>query len=641
MVNKESYLSLLFKNITTYSLALPRPAKRAIALLLDALLCLVSVWLAFYLRLGEWFRISEDNFFSPFYAVIVAWLIALPLFVTNGFYRMIFRYSGIDAVATITKTLVIYSVFYILVVGIVGITGVPRTVGFIQPMVLALGIGASRFIARFWLGGHYEVYLRRMSLPSVLIYGAGVAGRDLSRALSHSLEMKIIGFIDDDQRLQGHKVFGLPVWSMKEVPHIKNAFHVNTVLLAIPSITRKRRNEIIAQLKEYHLAVKTLPPINELLNGTIEVSQLRELDIDDLLGREPVAPNTLLLSKNTSDKVILVSGAGGSIGSELCRQLLIYRPKVLILLDVSEAALFQIHDELSNISNSTTLLPLIASVQDERRVAEVLSTWKPDVVYHSAAYKHVPLVEDNPVEGIKNNVFGTSTMARLSLQYGVSHFILISTDKAVRPTNVMGASKRIAEMILQALAQKNNTTIFTMVRFGNVLGSSGSVVPKFREQIKAGGPITLTHPDIERYFMSIPEAAQLVIQAGALAQGGEVFVLDMGESVKIIDLAKRMIELSGLTVKDNANQEGDIEIEITGLRPGEKLFEELLIEGSPISTLHPKILKINEHFLPLEQLEHKLNDLQHSVDQQIPQLVKDTLQEIVVEFNPHQTITIH
>jgi len=632
-----------FSGVASYFLSLPRPAKRVITILLDVVLCLISVLIAYYLRLGDWLRVSGDGFYIPLYAVITSWMIALPLFVTNGFYRMIFRYSGIDAVATISRTLLVYGLFYVLIISVIGIAGVPRTIGLIQPMVLALTVGASRFVVRYWLGGHYDVYLKRMSLPSVIIYGAGNAGRDLSRALSHSLEMKVIGFIDDDERLQGHKIYGLPVWSINDIGHIKNVYQINTVILALPSISQKRRNEIIQQLKEYHVAIKTLPPISDLLTSNVEeITQLRELDIDDLLGRETVLPNTLLLSKNTLDRVILVTGAGGSIGSELCRQLLAYRPNTLLLLDVSEAALYQIYDELiSKQINTTQIIPIIANIQDETRIAEVLSKWQPEVIYHAAAYKHVPLVENNPVEGLKNNVLGTYTLAKLALDKATKHFILISTDKAVRPTNVMGASKRIAEMILQALAQQSSQTIFTMVRFGNVLGSSGSVVPKFRDQIKLGGPITLTHPDIERYFMSIPEASQLVIQAGALAQGGEIFVLNMGESVKIIDLAKKMVELSGLTIRSDDNPGGDIEIEITGLRPGEKLFEELLIEGSPIQTIHPKILKINEKLLPIDQLEIKLTHLKSTLDQSNDDLIKQTIKEIVIEFNPANPVVIN
>jgi FlaA1/EpsC-like NDP-sugar epimerase len=391
--------------------------------------------------------------------------------------------------------------------------------------------------------------------------------------------MQVVAFLDDDDRLHGHVLNGLPIHSPMDLRGLVEMQGVRTVLLGIPSLSRRRRNEILSQVRNAHVAVRTLPSVTDLAQGKVSISDLRELDIDDLLGREPVMPNHLLLSKNNFNKVVLITGAGGSIGSELCRQILAIGPEKLLLVELSEFALYAIHQELEQrlSGKKTVLVPLLASVQDKDRMHEIMSTWHPDTVYHAAAYKHVPLVEHNPAEGVKNNVMGTLRTAQAAAENGVADFVLISTDKAVRPTNIMGASKRLAEMVLQALAATQSGTKFSMVRFGNVLGSSGSVVPKFRQQIRDGGPITLTHPEITRYFMTIPEASQLVIQAGAMAKGGEVFVLDMGESVKIMDLARRMIELSGLTVKDEQNPDGDIEIEITGLRPGEKLYEELLI----------------------------------------------------------------
>lgn len=371
--------------------------------------------------------------------------------------------------------------------------------------------------------------------------------------------------------------------------------------------------------------------ISELAKGKITVTDLQELDIDDLLGREPVTPNHALLSKDVTGKVVLVTGAGGSIGSELCCQIIRVGPVVLLLVDQSEFALYQIHQELQTkfVGTAVKLVPLLASVRDERRTNEIMSTWRPDTVYHAAAYKHVPLVEHNPAEGVKNNVFGTLTAAKAAAEQGVANFVLISTDKAVRPTNIMGASKRLAEMVLQALAVASRGTKFSMVRFGNVLGSSGSVVPKFRQQIRDGGPITLTHPDITRYFMTIPEATQLVIQAGAMSIGGDVFVLDMGRSVRIMDLARRMIELSGLTVKDEMDPDGDIEIETVGLRPGEKLYEELLIGDNPQPTLHPRIMKAHEDFLPWAVLEEKLNALELALNVNDVELIRLILEQLV------------
>ena len=408
----------------------------------------------------------------------------------------------------------------------------------------------------------------------------------------------------------------------------------------MPSLNRKRRNQILNQIAKARVSVRTLPSVTDLAQGKVTVSDLRELDIDDLLGREPVAPNHLLLTKNITNKVVLVTGAGGSIGSELCRQIMAVEPNELLLIEQSEFALYAIHQELEEkrIGHKTVLVPLLASVQDSDRMQEIISTWKPNTVYHAAAYKHVPLVEHNPAEGIKNNVLGTLRTAQVAANNGVSDFVLVSTDKAVRPTNIMGASKRLAEMALQALAAHQKNTQFSMVRFGNVLGSSGSVVPKFRQQIREGGPITLTHPDITRYFMTIPEAAQLVIQAGAMAKGGDVFVLDMGQPVKILNLAQRMIELSGLTVKDEQNLEGDIGIEITGLRPGEKLFEELLIGDNAKPTTHPRIMKADEAFIPLSIFEEKIRSLELALSTNDVAVIRLMLKELVSGYSPNADI---
>ena len=472
----------------------------------------------------------------------------------------------------------------------------------------------------------------------VLIYGAGNAGRQLAAAMTNSHEMRVVGFLDDDDRLHGHVLNGLSIYSPADLPGLVTSLQVSTVLLAIPSVSRHRRNEMIAQMLRAHVQVRTLPAVSELAQGMVSTSDLRELDIDDLLGREPVAPNHILLGRNITDKVVLVTGAGGSIGSELCRQILSVNPSTLVLIEQSEFALYEIQQELQEKieDNATLLVPVLASVRDAQRLNEIFADWKPDTVYHAAAYKHVPLVEHNPIEGIRNNTLGTLTAARAAAEHGVSDFVLISTDKAVRPTNIMGASKRLAEMALQALAATAPKTRFSMVRFGNVLGSSGSVVPKFRRQIRDGGPITLTHPDITRYFMTIPEAAQLVIQAGAMAKGGDVFVLDMGDPVKIMDLATRMIELSGLCVRDENNPEGDIEIEITGLRPGEKLFEELLIGNNPRPTSHPRIMKAHEEFVAWPVLLEKLQQLESLLEQRNVEGTKELLTELVSGYAPQE-----
>lgn len=593
--------------IASPTLALPRAVKMSLALVVDVSFCFLTVWFALYLRLGIFVSLSGPSML----AALVSVCIAIPIFVLMGLYRAIFRYSGWPALLTVLKASAVYALVYTVIFTAIGIEGVPRTLGLIQPILLLLTVGASRLFVSFWLGGAYQNRLRQASLPRVLIYGAGSSGRQLATAMSNSHEMVVLGFLDDNEQLHGHILNGLLVHAPSDLGNLIATRNISSVLLALPSTSRNRRNEILAGIRSAHVSVRTLPSMTELAQGKIRVSDLRELDIDDLLGRDPVVPDQVLLSKNIRGKTVLVTGAGGSIGSELCRQILSGEPARLLLVELSEFALYAIHQELLAIPNGTTkLVPLLASVRDESRMSSIMSTWKPDTVYHSAAYKHVPLVEHNPAEGVRNNVIGTMVAARVAQAQGVSDFVLISTDKAVRPTNIMGASKRLAEMVLQALAEQSDKTTFTMVRFGNVLGSSGSVVPKFRQQIHDGGPITLTHADITRYFMTIPEAAQLVIQAGAMAKGGDVFVLDMGKSIRIVDLARRMVELSGLTVRDKANPDGEIEIEITGLRPGEKLFEELLIGENPEPTSHPRIMKAREDFLSWKVLDEKIQNLE-------------------------------
>ncbi len=624
------------KKVAVRVLSMPRLAKRAVVLAVDASLCVLTVWLAYYLRLGDWVPLLGHPLFQPLIAVAVSLLLALPLFVVNGFYRAIFRYSGWVALMTVTRTMAVYALLYGTTIMTLGLRGVPRTIGLIQPMLLLFGVGASRALVRFWLGGEYRNHLRQASRPKVLIYGAGSAGRQLAAAMANSSEMRVAGFIDDDDRLHGHDLNGLRIYSPDDLPGLVEALNIGTVLLAVPSMGRKRRNEIIDEMRHSKVAVRTLPGVTELAQGKVGIADLRELDIDDLLGREPVPPNHLLLGKNVSGKVVLVTGAGGSIGSELCRQIVRLEPVSLLLVEQSEFALYEIHQELQSrcASADVRLVPLLASVRDAERMREIMAAWHPHTVYHAAAYKHVPLVEHNPAEGLRNNVWGTWTLARAALEQGVASFVLISTDKAVRPTNIMGASKRLAEMILQAFAATAPETVFSMVRFGNVLGSSGSVVPMFRRQMREGGPLTLTDPEMTRYFMSIPEAAQLVIQAGAMARGGDVFVLDMGQPVKIRDLALRMIELSGLTLKDEDHPDGDIEIEITGLRPGEKLYEELLIGGNPQPTLHPRIMKAHEDFLAQSVLQEKLAALDLALSANDIGVIRRLLEQLVSGYVP-------
>jgi len=652
-------------------LALPRPLKRTLALVVDGALCVLTVWLAFYLRLDLWlpWQGTADNLYRPYLAALAALAIALPLFVVNGFYRVIFRYTDWAAAQTLLRVFALYAVLYAGVVTVLGLPGVPRSVGIIQPLLLGVAVGATRALARYWLGGLYQDMSARSSLPKALIYGAGQTGRELARVLAHSQELKLAGYIDDDERLHGQVLGGLPIVSPADVPALVNEDGVRTVLLAMPKLGRARRNQILETLRPLRVALRTLPRWSDAAHGRISSADLHELDVDDLLGREPVAPNHILLAKNIVGKVVLVTGAGGSIGSEICRQIVRQRPAVLLLLENNEYALYALERELhalcadgaddaeageggaggaDGLSTSPTnpddsfcggvrRVPLLANVQDAARLDEIMRTWRPDTVYHAAAYKHVPLVEHNPAEGIRNNVWGTLRAAQAAAANGVSDFVLVSTDKAVRPTNVMGASKRLAELALQALAAEpalRGRTRMCMVRFGNVLGSSGSVVPLFRQQIRDGGPITLTHPEVTRFFMTIPEAAQLVIQAGAMAKGGDVFVLDMGQPVRIYDLAQRMVELSGLTLRDAAHPQGDIGIEISGLRPGEKLYEELLIGNDPQPTVHPRIMKAHEASWPWPQLQPKLATLELALQVNDVALLRLLLQELVEGYTP-------
>jgi FlaA1/EpsC-like NDP-sugar epimerase len=653
------------------ALALPRSVKRSMVLALDAALCVLTVWLAYYLRSGEWVSLAGP----PIIAVVASVVLALPVFITSGLYRAIFRYSGLPAMVAVARAMVLYGIAFAAIFTFWGVEGVPRTVGLIQPMLLLLLVGASRAAARVWLGGLYHQQLRKAALPQALIYGAGSAGRQLASAMANSPEIRVVGFLDDDDRLHGHVLNGLPIHNPGDLAEILSVSPITDVLLALPSVSRQRRNDILNTLKPHKVAVRTLPGLSDIATGKVSLSDVRELDIDDLLGREPVKPNGLLLNLNTHHKTVLVTGAGGSIGSELCRQILKTNPKQLLMVEMSEFALYQIHQELQALIagerpsvaapeegaheavDSTLeaqdssqaeieIVPLLASVCDEVRMHEIMDTWKPHTVYHAAAYKHVPLVEHNPAEGVRNNVWGTRVCAEAAMRHSVRNFVLVSTDKAVRPTNIMGATKRLAEMVLQALAEVNTAvaaqggraptakTTFSMVRFGNVLGSSGSVVPLFREQIKNGGPITLTHADITRYFMTIPEAAQLVVQAGAMGQGGDVFVLDMGQPVKIIDLARRMVELSGMTVRDELHPDGDIELTVTGLRPGEKLYEELLIGDNPKPTQHPRIMKAHEQFLSWPELEQKLNALSIAMSVNDVPVIRGMLQDLVSGYQP-------
>jgi FlaA1/EpsC-like NDP-sugar epimerase len=593
-----------------------RTLKLLIVIAIDVALSVLATWLAFSLRLDTLHWPSG----AQWWVYALGPTLAVPVFIRFGLYRAIFRYTGQAALLATAKAVAVYGGLLLVLLLVVRWPLVPRTLGVLQPMIFLLLVGASRAVARFWLAGLEQ---RHSVHGRLLIFGAGTAGVQTAAALGISGQYELLGFVDDDSGKVGRSINGIRVYSPQDVAGLVAREGVTDILLALPSASRERRNSIIQSLHSLPVHIRTLPGLADLASGRVTVQDIKELDIEDLLGRDPVAPNAGLLARDLVGKVILVSGAGGSIGGELCRQILAERPRQLLLLDHSEFALYSIHQELQGMRTarglSVELVPLLGSVINPLRLREICESYRPDSVYHAAAYKHVPMVEANPAEGIFNNVFGTLNMAEAALASGASRFVLISTDKAVRPTNVMGASKRMAELVLQALAARaaeqadeRLATCFSMVRFGNVLGSSGSVVPLFRRQLAAGEPLTVTHSEVTRYFMTIPEAGQLVLQAGAMATGGDVFVLDMGEPVKIIDLARRMVALSGMKVRDEANPDGDVEIAITGLRPGEKLYEELLIGDNPAPTAHPRIMKAHEVCLAWPELALQLQSLRNA-----------------------------
>ena len=607
----------------------PRWVKRVVVIAVDVVLALLATWIAFTLRLDELHWPSG----AQWWVYGLAPVLAVPVFIRFGLYRAIFRYTGQAALQATAKAVVLYGIILLVVLLWRQWPGVPRSLGVLQPLIFLLMVGASRTVARFWLANLGND--QREAGGRLLIYGAGTAGVQTASAMSVARQFILLGFVDDDAAKVGRNINGVRIFSPTEVPDLVARQGVTDLLLALPSASRERRNRIIESLRTVPVHIRTLPGLADLATGRVTVQDIKELDIEDLLGRDPVPPHSDLLARNLAGKVVLVTGAGGSIGSELCRQILAAHPLQLLLLDHSEFGLYKIHQELQGLciarGIACELVPLLGSVTNSRRLQDICQLYRPATVYHAAAYKHVPMVESNPAEGIANNVFGTLNMAQAAIDSGVTQFVLISTDKAVRPTNIMGASKRMAELVLQSLAAQPGpgTTCFGMVRFGNVLGSSGSVVPLFRSQLSRGGPLTGTHPDVTRYFMTMPEAAQLVLQAGAMASGGDVFVLDMGEPVKILDLARRMVELSGLTVRDQDNVGGDMEIVITGLRPGEKLYEELLIGNNPTPTAHPRIMKAHEEFMAWPVLEAQLRALRLAADNSDVPAMKAVLQTCV------------
>jgi len=617
-----------------------RLIKRLLVLIADLLVCLISTWIAFALRLDDWLDFSG----AQWKVFAIAATISLPIFIHYGLYRAIFRFTGWPALLAMGRALVVFCIVMSCMFTVYGIDGVPRSIGILQPIFFIFGIGLNRAIIRYVLNDAIESN-KVSQVQRALIVGVTLQARELAVRLLKSPDKFVVGFIDEDSVFAGNNINGIPVFSGAGLENLLKKGFIHELHLISDKLSKERRDEVLLLLRSY-------PYIRFIdhhgYDGQYKISPnsvIIDFNIDDLLGRRQATVDDASIRSSIQNNVILVTGAGGSIGSEICRQILDHEPKTLLLIENSEHALYKIYAELHNTSKnenlSVNIIPAIASVSNEWRMKELISSWKPDVIFHAAAYKHVPLVESNPAEAILNNVQGALICASLAIEFGVSRFILVSTDKAVRPTNIMGASKRLAEMLLQALADKSKhqqRSMLSMVRFGNVLGSSGSVVPLFARQIAIGGPITITHPEVRRYFMSIPEAARLVIQASIMGTGGEVFLLEMGDSVRIIDLAKRMILLSGKSLRDEVNLSGDIEIQVSGLRPGEKLYEELLIGANPMITEHPKILRAIENFLPWSELEPKLTLLFDYCKQGNVGKIKSILSELVNGYEPHPDI---
>ncbi|GLO40029.1 MULTISPECIES: polysaccharide biosynthesis protein [Pseudomonas] len=636
-------------------LGLPRRHKRLIQVATDVILVWFALWLAFVVRLGI------DDLANPVrdhtWLFITAPIISIPLFIRFGLYRAVMRYFGNDALIAIIKAVTLSA----LILGFIIYWAsnhqnvVPRSITFNYWWLSLIMVGGLRLAMRqYFLGDWFATAVQHVpfanrddGLPRVAVYGAGSAGNQLVAALRMGKAMRPVAFIDDDVSITDRVIAGLQVYQPEQLQRMIDDTGAEEILLALPSVSRSRRREILNLLEGYPLHVRSVPGFMDLASGRVKVDDIQEVDIADLLGRDAVPAQGDLLQHCIIDQTVMVTGAGGSIGSELCRQILGQTPRTLLLFDHSEFNLYTIAGELEQRiireGLAVQLIPILGSVRDQAKMLDVMRAWQVDTVYHAAAYKHVPIVEHNIAEGLSNNVFGTLYTAQAALQAGVANFVLISTDKAVRPTNVMGSTKRLAEMVLQALSRELapvlmgdtgnvsqvNKTRFTMVRFGNVLGSSGSVIPLFHKQIKAGGPLTVTHPKITRYFMTIPEAAQLVIQAGSMGQGGDVFVLDMGEPVKIVELAEKMIHLSGFSIRSERNPLGDIAINFTGLRPGEKLYEELLIGDNVIATRHPMIMSANEDYLPWDVLKQRLDALRAATAEDdfatVRQLLRDTV----------------
>ena len=602
---------------------LSRNTRKMLLVAFDLIALPAALWAGYVLRVGEFW---PEYIANAWWLFIAAPAVAIPIFVRMGLYRAVLRYAGSKSLIVIVKAVTITTLVLPALLILFETHGVPRSVFFSFWLLSILFIGGSRLFVR----GYIHTYSRRKLVKQpVAVYGAGSAGAELAKAIQSGWEYDPVAFLDDDLEKQGVEIHGIKVYSPDKLINLIDEKHVSQVLLAMPSLLTRQRQKILEKLEVYPVHVRTLPGITDLVSGKATVSDIREVDVGDVLGRDVVPPDSDLIEQCISGKNVMVTGAGGSIGSELCRQIVEHSPSKLVLFEQSEFALYKIEKELEPYNIDFEIIAVLGSVTDFMRVEIVLNSFNVHTVYHAAAYKHVPLVEQNPIEGLHNNVFGTWCTAEAAKAAGVETFVLISTDKAVRPTNIMGATKRFAELVLQGMDDNSDTTRFIMVRFGNVLDSSGSVIPLFRKQIKKGGPVTVTHPEVTRYFMTIPEAAQLVLQASSLGEGGDVFVLEMGDSIKIDDLARSMIHLSGLEVCDDDNPDGDIIIEYTGLRPGEKLYEELLIGGNVSGTDHPKIMRAAEEKLSWEQLLKYKDKFEMAINEFETKKIKLLLEEVV------------
>ncbi|MDC3295040.1 polysaccharide biosynthesis protein [bacterium] len=627
-------MNFFFTNL----ISLKRSIKKSIVIFFDAMIVVLILLCSFSLRFNEVYFPSNEKVWSLL--IFSSPIIAVITFYKFGLYNSMVRYIGLKSLWTIAQATSFYAAFWggisLMVTAGNYIPGIPRSVIFINWVLIVLSISSIRFLMRWLLIDNQNI-----SNTRVLIYGAGSAGRELSLALLQSNQYRQIAFIDDNNDIQGRLINGFEILHIDQLTNYVNKFHIDEILLAIPSISNQRRNEIIKLLEGFPLTVRSLPGVTELAQGKVKIEDLRDISIKDLLGRDAVMPDIELLKLNTSNKVVMITGAGGSIGSEICRQVLKLNPTLIILFDNSEFALYKIEKELLDINDEDIkIIALLGSVVNKARLEKIISKFRVQTIYHAAAYKHVPMVEFNNSEGVVNNIFGTLYCAEAAINNMVETFVLISTDKAVRSTNTMGATKRFSELLLQAKSKIQSHTRFTIVRFGNVLGSSGSVIPLFKKQIQQGGPITITDPDMIRYFMTIPEAVELVIQAGAMGKkGGEVFILDMGDPVSILDLAKKMIFLSGLQLKDKTNSTGDIEIKYTGLRPGEKLYEELLIGDNSSSTSHPMILSAEEKMISWEDLNKILVLLKDAIDKDDHEQIRANLIDAVEDFKPQCEIS--